>query len=171
MIEDALDLGLVDEPALRAMDDEPDQVRDIVPLLAARGISIFESRAAHLVGRPLDEAGAVDGQPCPSPFTATADPTLGPDGVRVLGSGSPGRALARERRIFIAGPDGMIRGLASVPTLEDDWRGYAKARAGTALRAFARLRSGRLCFVGSATAAVAAAHQASATAPSDPGAP
>ena len=153
VIEDALDLGLVDEAALRAMDDDPAEVRDLVPMLSARNLSIFGSRTFHLVGRPLEEAGALDRQPCSGAFTAVADPALGPDGARIGGPGRIGRALAREGRIYVAAPDGTIRGLASVSDSGDGWRGYATAPVGMALRAFARLRSGRLCAIGTATVA------------------
>ena len=63
IVEDALDQGLVDDAMLTSMDEFPVQVREILPLLRKRDISIFAGKDAHVFGRPLHEVGPVTQSP------------------------------------------------------------------------------------------------------------
>ena len=154
MIENALDQGLVDEPMLTSMDEFPVQVREILPLLRSRDISIFAGQDAHVFGRPLDEAGRVDAHPCPGSFdSAESAPALGANGVRVNGTSGLHHVVPTSARVYLVDPRGMVVGFASTPYGQPGWSGYATAARNERLRAFARLGSGRLCDVG--TAAVA----------------
>ena len=152
MIENALDLGLIDEALLTSLDEVPEQVREIAPFLRGRGISIFAGPDAHVLGRPLADAGPLEPNPCPGSFTAAESaPSLGADGVRVSGTSGLRPIVPTSGRVYLADPGGTVVGLASTPFGQPSWSGYATAARSERLRAFARLGSGRLCEVGTAT--------------------
>ena len=149
---DAVMQGLVDDAALRAIDDDPAQVREMLPLLREQRLGVFADPEAGRLGRPLPEAGPVGALPCPGSLdTARADPALGPDGVAL--AGTAGAALPATGRILLADAEGRIVGLGEAGPGGADWTGYARARPGTEIRAFLRLRSGRLCGIGAARVA------------------
>ena len=149
---DALLQGLVDDAALRAIDDDPAQVRDMLPFLRERRLGVFADPDAGRLGRPLSDAGPVGALPCPGSLDrARADPALGPDGVAVGGTAGGGAAPPATGRIFLADPAGRVVGLGAAGA--GGWTGYARARPGTELRAVLRLRSGRLCGLGAAPVA------------------
>lgn len=150
-IESALDQGLVGEAMLTSMDEFPAQVREIMPLLRNRGISIFAGQDPHVFGRPLNEAGAVDARPCPGSFaSAESAPVLGADGVRVSGTSSLHPVIPVSGRVYLVDAPGRVVGFAFTPFGQPAWSGYATAVRNEQLRAFARLGSGRLCEVGTA---------------------
>ena len=152
MLENALDQGLVDEPMLTSMDEFPAQVREIMPFLRSRDISIFAGPDAHVFGRPLDEAGPVDPNPCPGSFeSAESSPALGANGVRVSGTIGLHHVVPTSARVYLVDPRRTVVGFASTPFGQPAWSGYTTAALGERLRAFARLGSGRLCEVGTAT--------------------
>ena len=152
MIENALDQGLVDEAMLTSMDEFPAQVREIMPLLRNRDISIFAGQDPHVFGRPLNEAGAVDARPCPGSFaSAESAPVLGANGVRVSGTSGLHPVIPVSGRFYLVDARGTVVGFASSPFGQLAWSGYATAARNERLRAFARLGSGRLCEVGTAT--------------------
>ena len=152
MVENALDQGLVDEPMLTSMDEFPAQIREITPFLRSRDISIFAGRDAHVFGRPLNEAGPVDPNPCRGSFeSAESSPALGTDGVRVSGTSGLHHVVPTSAQVYLVDPRGTVAGFASTPFGQPAWSGYATAPRGERLRAFARLGSGRLCEVGTAT--------------------
>ncbi len=138
--------------SLASMDEPPEQVREIVPFLRSRAISIFAGPDAHVFGRFLAEAGPVGPNPCPGSFaSAETAPSLGADGVRVSGTSGLRHAVPTSGRVYLVDPRGIVVGFASTPFGQAAWSGYATALRGERLRAFARLGSGRMCEVGTAT--------------------
>ena len=151
---DAVMQGLVDDAALRAIDDDPAQVREMLPFLRERRLGVFADPEAGRLGRPLPEAGPVGALPCPGSLdVARADPALGPDGVALGGTALGGAALPATGRILLADADGRVVGLGEAGPGGAAWTGYARARPGSEIRAFLRLRSGRLCGIGAARVA------------------
>ena len=152
LIENALDQGLIDEAMLTGMDEFPGQIRDITPFLRSRNISIFAGRDAHVFGRLLNQAGAVDVNPCWASFdSAESTPALGANGVRVSGTTGLHPVVPISGRVYLVDPRGTVVGFASTPFGQPTWSGYATAARDERLRAFARLGSGRLCEIGAAT--------------------
>ena len=152
IVEDALDQGLVDDAMLTSMDEFPVQVREILPLLRKRDISIFAGKDAHVFGRPLHEVGPVDAKPCPGSFeSAESAPALGANGVRVSGTTGIHHVVPTSARVYLVDPRGTVVGFASTPFGQPSWSGYATAARNERLQAFTRLGSWRLCEVGTAT--------------------
>ena len=157
-MEDALLLGLVDEPALAAFDEPVGEVREMAPVLRGLGLSIFAERDAGLIGRPLAEVEAPGGGPmrCAGRFDiALAVPALGLDGVAVSGLSSLRPRLGRPGRVYIVDADRRVVGFAHTGFGDGRWTGYAEARPGTALSAYALSDAGRSCALGSAPVAAA----------------
>lgn len=155
MVENALLQGLVDEAAIKATYTDPDWVREVTPLLKERGMSVFASKDARLLGRPLSEAGEVDTEACPGSFDiALSAPALGRNGVRVNGSATIEHLLPISTRVYLVAPERKIVGFASSPVGQPEWSGYATAELHTELHAFARRGSGRLCLVGASVVSI-----------------
>ena len=149
---DALLQGFVDDAALRAIDDDPAQVREMLPFLRERRLGVFTDPDAGRLGRPLADAGPVGALPCPGSLdVARADPALGPDGVAVGGTVRGGAARLATGRILLADAGDRVTGLGATDPGGGGWTGYATARPGADLRAFLRLASGRLCRIGTAS--------------------
>ncbi len=144
-------LGLVDDAALSAVDDDPDQVRALLPFLRERRLSVFADADADRLGGPLAAVDPRIDAPCPGVFdTARADPTLGPAGVRVGGtSTTPGR-LPALRPLYLVDSGGRVAGLGLTDADGAGWRGYATAAPDATLDAYLRPVSGRLCRLGGA---------------------
>ena len=152
IVENALAQGLVDDAMLKSMDEFPAQVREILPFLRGRVISIFAGQDAQVFGRPLNDAGPVDAKPCPGSFeSAESAPALGVNGVRVSGTTGIHHVVPTSARLYLVDPRGTVVGFASTPFGQSSWSGYATAARNERLQAFARLGSGRLCDVGTAT--------------------
>jgi hypothetical protein len=155
MVENALLQGLVDEAAIKATYTDPYWVREFTPLLKERRISVFASKDARLLGRPLSEAGEVDMEACPGSFdVALSAPGLGAHGVRVNGSATIEHLLPISTRVYLVAPDRKIVGFASSPIWQPEWSGYATAELHIELHAFARRSSGRLCLVGASVVSI-----------------
>lgn len=141
--------GLVDEDAIKATYTDPAWVREVAPLLKARGMSVFASKDARLLGQPLTDAGEVETQACPGSFDiALSVPDLGPNGVRVNGSAVIEHVLPSATRVYLVAPDRKIVGYASSRFDQPEWSGYATVEPKTELQAFGRRDSGRLCPIG-----------------------
>ena len=152
-MEDALLLGLVDEPALAIFEEPVGEVREMEPVLRGLGLFIFAGRNAGLIGRPLAEIEMADAgpMPCAGRFDAAlAVPTLGVDGVAVSGLSSLRPRLGRPGRVYIVDADRRVVGFAHTGFGDGRWTGYAKARPGTSLGAYAVSDAGRSCALGSA---------------------
>jgi hypothetical protein len=151
---DALLQGLVDGAALGDIGDDPAQVREMLPFLRERRLGVFASAEAGRLGRPLSEAGPIGDLACPGALdVARADPGLGPDGVTVGGTAGAHGLLPATRAVYLADAGGRVVGLGATEFEGDAWRGYATAQPGAEIRAFVRLRSGRLCRIGVARVA------------------
>ena len=152
-MEDAMLLGLYDIPALAAFEEPVGKAREMEPVLRRLHISIFGSRDAHLVGRPLAEAEAPGAQPlaCVGGFTAAVmEPALGAGGVAVSGAARLHSRLGRPSRIYIVDDERRIVGFAHTGFGDGLWTGYARSRPGTELSAWAMSDARRLCRLGSA---------------------
>ena len=132
-------------------------VESLVPVLRENHLSIFSTREAGALGRPVSEVGPIAGsEACGGSFSAQADPRLGPGGIRLSGFALAGRSLLR--RILLANAAGTVVGFGSgaVPGApRGTWRGFAVAEPGARLAAFGWLPDRRLCRVGDAVAAPA----------------
>ncbi|RYB01494.1 hypothetical protein [Lichenibacterium ramalinae] len=129
-------------------------VERLLPVLRDDSLSIFATREAAALGRPVSSLGRVAAGGCGGGVAALADPGLGPDGVRVSGVAEPGPGRALPRRIVVADATGTVVGLGSgaVPGApRGSWRGFATAAAGARLDAFGWLPDRSLCRVGNAT--------------------
>src|SRR5262249_14885608 len=99
MVANGLLQGLVDEDAIKATYTDPAWVREVAPLLKARGMSVFASKHARLLGQPLTDAGDVETQACLGSFDiALTAPDLGPKAVRVKGSAAVEHAMPSATR-------------------------------------------------------------------------
>lgn len=149
---DAMLLGFYDLPALGAFAEPVEQARDMEPVLRRRHLSIFRSRDARLLGRPLADAEAPGAEPlaCAGSFsTAVAVPALGVDGVTVSGTSSLRSRFGRPARVYIADAGGSVVGFAHTGFGDPRWTGYARARPGEDLAAWAVSDAGRPCRLGS----------------------
>ncbi len=139
MIENALDQGLVDEAMLTSMDEFPVQVREILPFLRSRDISIFAGPGCARV-RPVfcTKPDRWTQSPCPGSFaSAESAPALGANGVRVSGTSGLHHVVPTSGRVYLVDPRGTVVGFASTPFGQPSWSGYATAagRAASSLRA------------------------------------
>ncbi len=158
-MEDAMLLGLYDVPALQAFEEPVDKAREMEPVLRRLRLSIFGSREARLVGRPLTEAVAQGAPPlaCAGGFSSAAVvPALGTDGVAVSGTSSLRSRLGRPGRIYIVDNGGRVVGFAHTGFEDRRWAGYARARPGATLAAWALSDAGRPCALGSSVVAAPA---------------
>ncbi len=153
--QDLLLLGFDDPEVLRRAAWGVEDVQRLLPVLRENGISIFATRAAAALGRPVVEMGRL-ADPCAGAVTAARpDASLGPGGVRVAGTGSDGPARRLVRRVVLADGRGIVVGLGSgaIPGADRGaWRGFAAAPPGSTLTAYGLIGAG-LCRIGSATVA------------------
>lgn len=150
-MEDAMLLGLYDAPALRSFEEPVDQARAMEPVLRRRHLSIFATRDAGLLGRPSSDAAAPGAPPlaCAGGFaSAVAEPALGPDGVAVAGTSGLRSRSGRPGRVYVADGADRIVGFAHTGLGDGRWSGYARARPGAVLAAWALSDAGRLCRLG-----------------------
>ena len=152
-------LGLHDAEVLGRTAWVVPDVERLLPVLRDDHLSIFATREAGALGRPVTALGPVAAADrCGGDLVALADPTLGPDGVRASGVALAGPGRPLPRRILLADGAGRLVGLGSgaVPGApRGSWRGFAVAAAGTPLTAFGWLPDRRLCRVGEATVGAA----------------
>ena len=150
-MEDAMLLGFYDLPALRSFVEPVDQAREMEPVLRRLHLSIFGTRDAGLLGRPPSAAAAPGAPPlaCAGSFaSAVAEPALGPDGVAVAGTSGLRSRSGRPGRVYVADGEGRIVGFAHTGVGDARWTGYARARPGAVLAAWALSDAGRLCRLG-----------------------
>ena len=155
--QDLLLMGFDDPEILRRAAWDAEDVQRLLPVLRENRISIFATRAAAALGRPVAEMGRLaDPDPCAGAVTAARpDASLGPGGVRVAGTGSDGPARRLVRRVVLADGRGLVVGLGSgaIPGADRGaWRGFAAAAPGSTLTAYGLIGAG-LCRIGSATVA------------------
>ncbi len=147
-IEDAMLLGLLDRPALARLEEPADRAVDMAPVLRRLNLSIFRGRDAGLIGRPLSdvETPTATALACSGTFDgAIARPDLGPDGVAVSGTSRLRLRFGRPGRIYLVDAARRIVGFARTAFLAGGWRGYALAKPGTELAAYAVSDAGRTC--------------------------
>ena len=157
--EDLLLLGFDDPEVIRRAAWDAEDVQLLLPVLRDNGISIFATRAAASLGRPVAEMGRLaDPDPCAGAITAArSDASLGPGGVRVGGTASLGPARRLVRQVVLADGRGIVVGLGSgaIPGADRGaWRGFAAAAPGSTLTAYGLIGAG-LCRLAGATVAQA----------------
>ncbi len=150
-MEDAMLLGLHDVPALLAFEEPADKAREMEAVLRRLHLSIFGSRDARLFGRPLSDVEVPGAAPlaCAGEFEAAiAAPALGADGVAVAGTSSLRSRLRHPSRVYLVDTGTQVVGFAHTGFGDGRWAGYARARPGAELSAWAMSGAGRPCRLG-----------------------
>jgi hypothetical protein len=158
---DALRTGVYDDAAIVRIYPDPAAIRPYLPILERYNISLFRGDSlAPLLDQPLAEHFGVASGLCLGFFDTTLD-ARSPAGVAVSGwAWDPERKKAFDT-ILIAGPDGIIRGLATtkvdrldvignvggVTALNTGWFGYSRPTGGPAT-AYAVVAPGVVCPLG-----------------------
>lgn len=143
-------LGLKDNTSFDAVNDVRELIERGSDLMRLRNISVFGTATARHIGGPLTSLGDVVASGlCPGSIdNIVTDSSLGPDGLRVSGHIDSALKIDSTEWIYVVNTDGRVVGLA---TQEPDakkqsiWDGFAVAESHNPLRAFVRLRDGRLC--------------------------
>ena len=147
-MEDSMLLGLIDRPALDVFQEPVDEALAMAPVLRRRDLSIFRGRDAGLIGHPLSdiEAPGLSSLACFGTIgRAEGRPDLGTDGVAVSGTSGLRLRFGRVGRIYLVDRDRRIVGLARTAFGNIAWRGYALAKPGAEITAYAVSDAGRTC--------------------------
>lgn len=155
---DAIRVGVYDDSALIRLYPAPGDIKAFVPILRRYNLSVFRGdELSELLDTPLAARYVVSPDACRGFFDTTLD-ARSPAGAGVSGWAWDLARDARPSTVLIAGPDGIIRGIATASTsrvdvalavpevtaVDSGWFGYSRPTGGPG-RAYAVMGAGVVC--------------------------
>lgn len=155
---DAIRVGVYDDSALIRLYPAPGDIKAFVPILKRYDLSVFRGDdLSELLDTPLANRYVISSNDCRGFFDTTLD-ARSPAGAGVSGWAWDLSRDARPSTVLIAGPDGIIRGIATASTsrvdvalavpevtaVDSGWFGYSRPTGGPG-RAYAVMGAGVVC--------------------------
>lgn len=153
--------GIDDETALKRLYPEAARVREFMPFLRSRGLSVFADDPGFRAGSQVPKERIVQPTPCRGGFDIAAPDRDGGATWQVLGWAFDMEQKRTLDRVLIADPDGRVAGVAFGGLRRDDvhkvlkdmpwftgWTGVVQPQPGKALTAYGVRTGGTLCDLG-----------------------